>query len=320
MSGYTSPSSSTTTRSFTQALTTQAAAASVPRRRSAFSTETGPLKLRSSRPDADGPSENAYNMALRGAIPKTVRTEQVVSPNGPSGISRSSSRGKGKASGKKIVFAAGADAQGMAMTGARRLEGSGMVFGSLAEEPPLGVASDRSSHIVGAGAEVKAAEASQALPAAVSAAATEPKISVPKVKPASWAALLKAPVKHSAIPIPSSQSKSPSPAKSITPLAPESDAGLPRLPTTPSNEADTPRSVVTQLPPSTGASAASAPRPVFNYAAAAAAGATLTPQEDLARLLTEGLKGRPREASLCLPRGLINTGNMCFANTVSEER
>jgi ubiquitin carboxyl-terminal hydrolase 10 len=49
----------------------------------------------------------------------------------------------------------------------------------------------------------------------------------------------------------------------------------------------------------------------------------LSPQEELAKLLIDGVpigKGKAKEGTLTLPRGLINTGNMCFANTVSPAR
>jgi len=62
----------------------------------------------------------------------------------------------------------------------------------------------------------------------------------------------------------------------------------------------------------------SPPKPI-NYAAAAAAaaGSIMSPHEELIRLLGEGMR-RPREiAPVAVARGLINTGNMCFANTVS---
>jgi ubiquitin carboxyl-terminal hydrolase 10 len=81
-------------------------------------------------------------------------------------------------------------------------------------------------------------------------------------------------------------------------------------PTTP-NSASAPT-----MPPLAGVSTASAPRPAFNYAAAAAVGAALSPQDELVKLLSEGVNGKGKELVNTLPRGLINTGNMCFANTV----
>lgn len=47
----------------------------------------------------------------------------------------------------------------------------------------------------------------------------------------------------------------------------------------------------------------------------------MSPQEELAKILAEGVaglgKGKGKEP-MVVPRGLINTGNMCFANTVSD--
>lgn len=68
------------------------------------------------------------------------------------------------------------------------------------------------------------------------------------------------------------------------------------------------------------------PRPT-GYAAAAAAGAAAwgaagrSGELDLGKLLSEGVGGLPLSAGAAglasVPRGLINTGNMCFANSVS---
>jgi len=136
----------------------------------------------------------------------------------------------------------------------------------------------------------------------------------PKAKPSSWAALLK-PKSLAQIPSdtlsagPSSVRVSPS--KSVISLATETDAMT-------EVDAVTPRSVAPSLPPSATASTA-APRPAFNYAAAAAIGRGITPQDELIKLLTEGLKARPKgPPASSVPRGLINTGNMCYANTVSS--
>lgn len=130
---------------------------------------------------------------------------------------------------------------------------------------------------------------------------------VTKAKPSSWASLLRAPKAAGATP----DSASAGPSSTLVSPS-KTNVSLP------SEAPDTPRSsVASSLPPSTGP-APTKPRPAFNYAAAAAVGAPLSPAEDLARLLTEGLKTRPLRASQpIIPRGLINTGNMCFANTVS---
>jgi len=72
-------------------------------------------------------------------------------------------------------------------------------------------------------------------------------------------------------------------------------------------------------------------RPAFNYAAAAAAGKGLSPVDELSKILSEGIvaksavgggKGKGKDVGGVfggvVPRGLINVGNMCFCNTVSD--
>jgi ubiquitin carboxyl-terminal hydrolase 10 len=133
------------------------------------------------------------------------------------------------------------------------------------------------------------------LPAIVAPAATAP------APVRSWAALVGGP-KSAKTPDTLSVTASstlPSPSKSTASLP--SDTGV-----------TTPRSTDPSLP-------APAARPAFNYAAAAAVGAPPTAAEDLAHLLTEGLRPRATHAPAPLvPRGLINTGNMCFANTILQ--
>jgi hypothetical protein len=132
----------------------------------------------------------------------------------------------------------------------------------------------------------------------------------PKAKPVSWAALVGG--GRSIAPVdtlstgPSSIRASPS--KSVVSLDHDAQSDL---------ETVTPKSAAQALPPTSTGSAKKGPRPAINYAAAAAA-SKLSPQEDLVKLLTEGMRGRQREPlPLNNPRGLVNTGNMCFANTVS---
>lgn len=151
-------------------------------------------------------------------------------------------------------------------------------------------------------------------PAPTPAAAPAPPVAKPK--PSSWAALLGGGKAKQAAPSetaslgPSSVRVSPS--KSVISLLTETDI--------PTSDPATPKSVAPSLPPpSTGVSATNGPRPAFNYAAAAAAGKNLSPENELVKLLTEGLKARSQKpaAQANVPRGLVNTGNMCFANTVS---
>jgi hypothetical protein len=155
--------------------------------------------------------------------------------------------------------------------------------------------------------EVKSPQVEEAVPAPAP-------VPAPKAKPVSWAALLKP---KSLAQLPSdSLSAGPSsvrvsPSKSVISLATETDAQT-------EVDAVTPKSVAPSLPPSATASGA-APRPAFNYAAAAAIGRGITPQDELLKMLTDGLKIRPKgPPTSSVPRGLINTGNMCYANTVSQ--
>ena len=297
MSGSMSSASNGTATVAPSATPSRSVSSSVPRRRVPVSTETAPLKLRPSRPGADSTSENAYDSSLSIAIPKAIRTEKVAVNED---VPRSSTKCKGKASGKRVIFAIGMDDEDQAKMGVERRAGSALVFGSLAEG--LRASPSPSPSAVIASSPI------------VSAPKTEltPSIPLAPSKPTSWASLFNGTGKTLARSpsIPSSMVVSPS--KSAMSLATDSEAAPSRM----STEPTTPRSTAPTLLPSTGASAASAPRPVFNYAAAAAAGANLTPQEELAKLLTDGLRDRHKESPMCLPRGLINTGNMCFANTV----
>lgn len=152
----------------------------------------------------------------------------------------------------------------------------------------------------------------------VSSSAPTPAPPVAKPKPTSWAALLgggkaKAAPSETASMGPSSVRVSPS--KSIISLMTETDI--------PISDPVTPKSAAPSLPPpSSGVSATNGPRPAFNYAAAAAAGKNISPENEIVKLLTEGLKTRSQKPALQanVPRGLVNTGNMCFANTVSRSR
>jgi ubiquitin carboxyl-terminal hydrolase 10 len=152
--------------------------------------------------------------------------------------------------------------------------------------------------------EITSAPATPVVTSPVPTPAPAPRAAPPaaKAKPSSWASLLRP---AGATPVGSAGPSSTlvSPSKTNVSL--------------PSEAPETPRSTAPSLPPSHGPAPAK-PRPACNYAAAAAVGAPLSPAEDLARLLTEGLRTRSvRPAQPIRPRGLINTGNMCFANTVS---
>ena len=255
-----------------------------------------PLKLRASRPDVESTAENAYALSMGGTIPKSVKTEVTEGDTMQKPVR--GVKGRDKASGKRVVFATGERV-------ATNYGGSGLVFGSAIEQILAPAAAEPNTSIA---LEPK----SEKIEVPV-------KVEPPKAKPASWAALLRPATTPSSSTAPS-QAASPS-ISSVPFSPPASEAGPSRLPTSPLLKPTTPRSTAASLPPplpSTGAASSGAPRPTFNYAAAAAAGAALSPQEELIKLLSEGIKGKAKEVPMTLPRGLINTGNMCFANTVSS--
>jgi hypothetical protein len=171
--------------------------------------------------------------------------------------------------------------------------------------------------------------AKQAKAAAVSASAkvAEPIVSEP-VEPISTEAT---PTEPTSTPAPASSSPAP-PAPPVK-AAPKSWAALLRPSVSASAKAsDAARSTSGSAEPPTGESASAAQavpaegggKPVkpIGYAAAAAAGsASRSGELDLGKLLSEGVGGLPLSAGAAglasVPRGLINTGNMCFANSVS---
>lgn len=158
------------------------------------------------------------------------------------------------------------------------------------------------------------------------ARAPAPAPSPAPAKPRSWAALLKTPTPSS----PSTPAAVPSSSASVSSTT-EAGPSRPRpstsaSPSTPNFTANVNGLAQPQLSPqSQGAQQQQAK--TFNYAAAAMSSVP-SPHEELIKLLSEGvssLRGtgatvglsvKEKEA-LTVPRGLINTGNMCFANTVS---
>jgi len=195
-----------------------------------------------------------------------------------------------------------------------RIIDTSLVFGEITvEEIPAIVL--RSPRVEKPSTEAPA-KAEETSPKPEVAAPTPAPAPAPKAKPASWAALLK-PTLLAQVPS-DSLSNGPSsvrvsPSKSVISLATETDAVT-------EVDAITPRSIAPSLPPSASVPAPAA-RPVFNYASAAAAGRGLSPQEELVKLMTEGIKTRSKAPpASSIPRGLINTGNMCYANTVCDSR
>jgi len=171
--------------------------------------------------------------------------------------------------------------------------------------------------------------AKQAKAAAVSASVkvTEPIVS----EPAEQISTEATPNEPTSTPAPASSSPAP-PAPPVK-VAPKSWAALLRPSVSASAKAsDAARSTSGSAEPPTGGSASAGQagptegggKPVkpIGYAAATAAGsASRSGEMDLGKLLSEGVGGLPLSAGAAglasVPRGLINTGNMCFANSVS---
>lgn len=256
-----------------------------------------PVRLRPHRPapDAEG---NSYAAHLSRFVPASVKSESVPAANNddsPRWSSKGSSKPRGKA-----VYAVGVKG------GRQPPPHRPLTFGDVISEPlPHESADESKTPVV---TTPKAATRTAETPAATPAPAPvrSPAPAPAPVKPSSWASLLRSthPAK-SATGTPNSLSVAasstlPSPSKSIDSLPAES--------------------VTSRVPPSEGRSTPRSPPPKPS-SWAAAVGAPPTPAEDLARLLTDGLTSRPAgPPAPIVPRGLINTGNMCFANTVGYPR
>lgn len=251
-----------------------------------------PVRLRPHRPAHDAEGGNSYAAHLARFVPASVMSESVSADS--ESAPRRTSKGRSKPRGK-AVYAVGVKG------GRQAPPHRALAFGDVITEPlPREPAEEPKTPAVATptpAAPSAELSASTTVPAPVRSPAPAP------VKPSSWASLLRSsqPAK-SAAGTPNSLSVAasstlPSPSKSIDSLPAES--------------------VASRVPPSDGRSTPRSP-PAKPSSWAAAVGAPPTPAEDLARLLTDGLTGRPAGAPApIVPRGLINTGNMCFANTVS---
>lgn len=254
-------------------------------------TSSDPVRLRPHRPAHDAEGGNSYAAHLSRFVPASVKSESV-SADGET-APRRTTKGRPRPRGK-AVYAVGVKG------GRQPPPHRALTFGDVITEPLSHEPADESKTPAVAtptpAAPSAEASASTPAPAPVRSPAPAP------VKPSSWASLLRSsqPAK-SATGTPNSLSVAasstlPSPSKSIDSLPAES--------------------VASRVPPSDGRSTPRSP-PAKPSSWAAAVGAPPTPAEDLARLLTDGLSSRPAGAPApIVPRGLINTGNMCFANTV----
>lgn len=271
------------------------------------------IRLVRTRPgeESDG---NSFAIEVKAGLPEEIVVDEQSPLQSPS---QSQEKGEKGARRKKQT------SKGVWKTGEKkRVE---LVFGEIVpeqerEEDKAELVSEKP--VVDGKKEEEMEKKERSTPARAPAPAPSPA----PAKPRSWAALLKTPTPSS----PSTPAAVPSSSASVSSTT-EAGPSRPRpstsaSPSTPNFTANVNGLAQPQLSPQPqGAQQQQAK--TFNYAAAAMSSVP-SPHEELIKLLSEGvssLRGtgaavglsvKEKEA-LMVPRGLINTGNMCFANTVS---
>ncbi|WWC66816.1 uncharacterized protein I206_100723 [Kwoniella pini CBS 10737] len=266
------------------------------KRTSVSTVSVGPLRLVTARPDHTLETLNSYSAVLKTIIPDAVQIEVIQSADQKRLVRHS--KGNEEAAKKKLIYAFGDDEKKRTSSPQPSADAKKLIFGQIDLSELAEVSPSVQTHSPNTSLTIK--------PSTPSSDTSTPAV---RAKPASWAALVGG---SSRTPSVSSSSKLPSPARSTASLPPtENEAGPSRLPSSEAVKSDEHASKPVPAPENK--------KVPFNYAAAAASGASMTPQEELAKLLSEGVKGKAKQnTQATLPRGLINTGNMCFANTILQ--
>lgn len=286
------------------------------------------IRLVKSRPaeESDG---NSYAMEVKAGLPQEIVVdEQLPSRSQTQTQSQRKGEGRGEGSRKGRKEKKGTSKRVWKTGEKRRVE---LVFGEVV--PEQGKEEEEKAELVvekpvvdgtkEEKVEKKEVSTPTRAPVQTQTQAPAPAASPAPAKPRSWAALLKTPT-HSSPSTPDAVPSSSASVSSTTEAGPSRPR--PSTSTSPSTPNLTPTvNGLAQPQPSPQAQGGQPQQQAktFNYAAAAMSSVP-SPHEDLVKLLSEGvssirgpvgLTAKEKEA-LMVPRGLINTGNMCFANTV----
>lgn len=289
------------------------------------------IRLVKSRPaeESDG---NSYAMEVKAGLPQEIVVdEQLPSPSQTQTQSQRKGEGRGEGSRKGGKEKKGTSKRVWKTGEKSRVE---LVFGEVVPEQDKEEEEKAESvvekPVVDGMKEEKEEKKEVSTPTRAPAQtqtqtqAPAPAASPAPAKPRSWAALLKTPT-HSSPSTPGAVPSSSASVSSTTEAGPSRPR--PSTSTSPSTPNLTPTVNGLAQPQSSPQAQGGQPQQqakTFNYAAAAMSSVP-SPHEDLVKLLSEGvssirgpvgLTAKEKEA-LMVPRGLINTGNMCFANTVS---